>query len=414
MSLESLVAALVASEPFERLLLARYAPGGRAGRDGRGLRARGTRDGARTSRPRHHPGPARGRGVGRGRRRVHPGPSRAAACVGGVPVRAPVAEPGGRGAAGGDGPAVARRRSARGRRAGGRGRPRDRPDHGDGRAARARHGRRGRARRLGGPPGRRSGTTGPTWSSGAASSPSAAAWSTSSRPTSAARSGSSSGATRSNRSGEFVPSTQLSSDRVERATVGPARELIVDDDVRERARAAAASVGDDRVADLLAADRRRRPAGGDRRGARPSCGTRCPRRPSCSPRARGSSSPRRDARSGACDRPTTTRRPWRRRSPGRDLTSCGRRTMRSATAPSCTCPPSRKGRTSRSAAGVPRPAIRAPWLGRRATLLRSGTAWSSRPTATVRSTAPARCSAISSWRGSRRRSQRGSSSVRAR
>src|SRR6478672_877086 len=50
----------------------------------------------------------------------------------------------------------------------------------------------------------------------------------------------------------FVPSTQLSSERVERATVGPARELIVDDDVRERALAAAASVGDDRVADLLA------------------------------------------------------------------------------------------------------------------------------------------------------------------
>jgi transcription-repair coupling factor (superfamily II helicase) len=50
----------------------------------------------------------------------------------------------------------------------------------------------------------------------------------------------------------FVPSTQLSSDRVERAVVGPARELIVDEEVRERARAAAASVGDDRVADLLA------------------------------------------------------------------------------------------------------------------------------------------------------------------
>jgi transcription-repair coupling factor (superfamily II helicase) len=50
----------------------------------------------------------------------------------------------------------------------------------------------------------------------------------------------------------FVPSTQLSREKVERVEVDPARELVLDDAARERAHAAAAEVGDDRLADLLA------------------------------------------------------------------------------------------------------------------------------------------------------------------
>jgi len=50
----------------------------------------------------------------------------------------------------------------------------------------------------------------------------------------------------------FVPSTQLSSERVERTTVGAARELVLDDDLRGRARDAAGRAQDDRIADLLA------------------------------------------------------------------------------------------------------------------------------------------------------------------
>jgi transcription-repair coupling factor (superfamily II helicase) len=49
----------------------------------------------------------------------------------------------------------------------------------------------------------------------------------------------------------FVPSTQLSSERVERATVGAARELVLDEDLRVRAADAAGQVGDERIADLL-------------------------------------------------------------------------------------------------------------------------------------------------------------------
>jgi transcription-repair coupling factor (superfamily II helicase) len=49
----------------------------------------------------------------------------------------------------------------------------------------------------------------------------------------------------------FVPSTQLSSERVDRATVGAARELVLDEDLRARARGAAERVGDERIGDLL-------------------------------------------------------------------------------------------------------------------------------------------------------------------
>jgi transcription-repair coupling factor (superfamily II helicase) len=49
----------------------------------------------------------------------------------------------------------------------------------------------------------------------------------------------------------FVPSTQLSSERVDRATVGAARELVLDEDLRVRAGDAAGQVGDERIADLL-------------------------------------------------------------------------------------------------------------------------------------------------------------------
>ncbi|MFL5791776.1 MAG: transcription-repair coupling factor [Actinomycetota bacterium] len=50
----------------------------------------------------------------------------------------------------------------------------------------------------------------------------------------------------------FVPSTQLSSERVDRATVDAARELVLDDDLRARARDAAGAASDERIADLLA------------------------------------------------------------------------------------------------------------------------------------------------------------------
>ena len=49
----------------------------------------------------------------------------------------------------------------------------------------------------------------------------------------------------------FVPSTQLSAGAVDVAEIGPARELILDDALRARARDAAAELDDERVADLL-------------------------------------------------------------------------------------------------------------------------------------------------------------------
>jgi transcription-repair coupling factor (superfamily II helicase) len=49
----------------------------------------------------------------------------------------------------------------------------------------------------------------------------------------------------------FVPSTQLSAGAVDVAEIGPARELILDDGLRTRARAAAAEIDDERIADLL-------------------------------------------------------------------------------------------------------------------------------------------------------------------
>jgi transcription-repair coupling factor (superfamily II helicase) len=49
----------------------------------------------------------------------------------------------------------------------------------------------------------------------------------------------------------FVPSTQLSSGALDVARIGAARELIVDDALRERARRAADDVPDERIADLL-------------------------------------------------------------------------------------------------------------------------------------------------------------------
>jgi transcription-repair coupling factor (superfamily II helicase) len=50
----------------------------------------------------------------------------------------------------------------------------------------------------------------------------------------------------------FVPSTQLSREKVDGVDVDPARELVLDDGARARASAAAADVGDERLADLLA------------------------------------------------------------------------------------------------------------------------------------------------------------------
>jgi transcription-repair coupling factor (superfamily II helicase) len=49
----------------------------------------------------------------------------------------------------------------------------------------------------------------------------------------------------------FVPSTQLSSGKLDRARIGAARELILDDVLRERARRASGEVSDERIADLL-------------------------------------------------------------------------------------------------------------------------------------------------------------------
>jgi len=49
----------------------------------------------------------------------------------------------------------------------------------------------------------------------------------------------------------FVPSTQLSSGALDAARIDPARELLVDDELRERARRAAREVSDERIADLL-------------------------------------------------------------------------------------------------------------------------------------------------------------------
>ena len=49
----------------------------------------------------------------------------------------------------------------------------------------------------------------------------------------------------------FVPATQLSSGHVDAAEIGPARELILDDAIRSRARVVANEVGEDRASDLL-------------------------------------------------------------------------------------------------------------------------------------------------------------------
>ena len=340
--------------------LARARPIGRAGRDGRGLRARGTRDRARAARPRRHPGPARGRGAGRRRRGV---PARAGAVL--LPaweafpyeLLSPTPEIAARRAA-----AVRRLRdgrSARGRRAGGRGRPGDRAD------ARARP-RRSSSRRATRP-----------------------------RPTSWRTGWSSSGTTRADvveRRGEFaVRGGVLDVFPADAAPPGPARVLgrrdrvdpsascprrscpasAVDarddrsgaraDPRRRRSasarRAAAASVGDERVADLLGTDRRRArcPTGSSR--PRRSCGTTMPDAGRAAPRrARGSSSPRRDARSGAL----------RQTYDDAEAAGGGARVARART--SCGSPEdalgdrhaaapvrrSRRATTSRSAAGAPR------------------------------------------------------------
>src|SRR3954467_14236189 len=50
----------------------------------------------------------------------------------------------------------------------------------------------------------------------------------------------------------FGPATQLWSEQIERATVGAARELVLDEDLRARARSAAETVTNERIADLLA------------------------------------------------------------------------------------------------------------------------------------------------------------------
>ena len=372
MSLESLVATLVASEPFERLLLARTRPVVAQAETGEAFVLAGLATALELPVLAITPGPHEAEALVADVDAFIPGRAVLLPAWEAFPYEllSPSPEVAARRAA-----TVRRlraRRSARGRRAGGRGRPRDRPDA------------RGRPRRSSSPRATRprptswrtawsrSGTTGPTWSSGAASSPSVAAWSTSSpaderRPVRFEFWGDEIESIR-----RFVPSTQLSSDRVERATVGPARELIVDDDVRERARAAAASVGDDRVADLLARIGDGALPGGDRRGRDlpvghdAHAGRAAPRglvgrrhRGATHARASASDPRRRGGRGGGARLAGTARRAVagrcaRRRHPAAPVRLHGR------------------GRTSRSAAGVPRPAIRARLAGQARDLVALG------------------------------------------
>ena len=93
----------------------------------------------------------------------------------------------------------------------------------------------------------------------------------------------------------FVPSTQLSREQVERVSVDPARELVLDDATRDRASRAAAALDDERLRDLLA----RMAEGLAPDGAESAAAfvaDRMSRPPSCCPRAAGWSSPKRDAR----------------------------------------------------------------------------------------------------------------------
>ena len=106
---------------------------------------------------------------------------------------------------------------------------------GAGAAARRRRGRPRAGRRR---PRRCRLRRGWTWSSGAASSPSGAASSTSSRPPRTTRCGSSSGATRSRRSAGSRSPTSASLEVAERGLWAPAcREILLTDVVRERAAA---------------------------------------------------------------------------------------------------------------------------------------------------------------------------------
>ena len=367
------------------------------GRDGRGLRAGGSGDGARTLRCSPWPlVPTRPKPWWRTSRRSSRADVRCSG-LGGVPVRGLLSpSAGGRGAAGGDGPAVARIAAVRSwSRARARGRCRARPDHRHGAAPLELVAGATPARRAGRTAWSSSGIAAPTSSSTAASSPSAAACSTSSpaderRPVRFEYLGRRRSSIRRVRA-----STQLSTSRPAQREVGPVASRSSDDDIRARARAAAAvrptTTGS--PTSSHGSGRLPLPEGTDAAAHLPlrpvptpaellpagswvvlTAGATHARAPASDPRRRG-------GRGGGARLAGTA-------------TSCGRRTMRSATAPSCICPPSRKGRTSRSGGWGSAAGNRAPWRGRRATWWRSGTAWSSRPTATVRSTAPARCSPI--------------------
>ena len=124
------------------------------------------------------------------------------------------------------------------------------PTLGHDRVARARGRARAPARRARRPAGGPRATRAPTSSSTAGSSRCAAASSTSSRGPRAGRCAWSTGATRSSRCASSSPSTQLSTEKVARVDVPPVRELIPDDALRARAGEVAAAHAD-RFADQL-------------------------------------------------------------------------------------------------------------------------------------------------------------------
>ena len=233
--------------------LARPADRG-AGGDGRCLRAGGARDRAGAADPRRRARvPTRPRRSWRMSRRSCPAPRRC--CPRGRPCRTSCISPT---------PEIAARRAAAIRRSHPRARPARRRRAGARRPCRRSRRRPASAEPIRVAAGRGGGsatrwrngwsssaTGGSTWSSTGASSRSAAACSTCSRPSSA-------GPMRLEFWGDeiesirrFVPSTQLSAGAVDVAEIGPARELILDDALRARARDAATELGDERVADLL-------------------------------------------------------------------------------------------------------------------------------------------------------------------
>ena len=134
---------------------------------------------------------------------------------------------------------------------------------------------------------------------------------------------------------EFVPSTQLSTERVALAEVPATRELIPDDALRDRARAAAA--GGVRSASPTSSSAS--PTGCSSRAprrSRRSCSMACRRRPSCCPTGRGwcsrTSTARWTGRRRRTWRPRRSPRPRRGRRPMCSTVS----TMRSARTCACT------------------------------------------------------------------------------